>query len=498
MARLVELPPRPGLEQYEAVGNLTALVRELRAEAAFLAPRLRGRTVWMVNSTEHGGGVAEMLPAEVTLLRDLGVATEWVVIESADPAFFRVTKCVHNLLHGTEAPRPGEAERRLFERIARDNALSLLGRIGAGDILVVHDPQPMPLAAQLQGMGVEARAIWRCHVGFDRPTEAGRAGWDFLAPYHAAYERAVFSAPEYVPDYFADRALVIHPALDPLSQKNRSLSLHQIVRTLGNGGLARMPGPLLTPDYARRATRLRRDGRFTPANEDGDIGLLVRPIVAQVSRWDRLKGWAPLLEAFARLKSGSAGNLARTDDWHRRRLELVRLVLAGPDPGGVEDDPEGREVLDDLVARYLDLPEVVQRDVALLALPMEDPNQNALMVNALQRAASLVAQNSPREGFGLTVTEAMWKRVAVLSNRRACGPRHQIRHDEDGWLIGDPEDVDELADALDTMLAAPARREEWGRNAQRRVHECFLIFAALRSWLRLLAEVADGTRGRPE
>ncbi len=497
MARLVELPPHPGLDQYEAVGSLTALVRELRAEAAFLAPRLRGRTVWMVNSTEHGGGVAEMLPAEVTLLRELGVATEWVVIESADPAFFQVTKCVHNLLHGTEAPRPGDVERGLFERIARDNALSLRGRMRAGDILVVHDPQPMPLAAQLQEVGVEVRAIWRCHLGFDRPTEAGHAAWDFLAPYHAAYERAVFSAPEYVPDYFADRALVIHPALDPLSEKNRSLSLHQVVRTLVNAGLARVPGPLLTPDYARGATRLRTDGRFTPAKEDEDIGLLVRPIVAQVSRWDRLKGWAQLLEAFAQLKNRSAGSGARTDDRHRRQLELVRLVLAGPDPEGVEDDPEGREVLDDLVARYLHLPEAVQRDVALLALPMEDPSQNALMVNALQSAASMVVQNSLREGFGLTVTEAMWKRVAVLSNRRACGPRHQIRHGEDGCLIGDPENVDELADALDAMLAAPGRREVWGRNAQRRVHERFLIFTALRSWLRLLAEVADGT-GRPE
>lgn len=170
----------------------------------------------------------------------------------------------------------------------------------------------------------------------------------------------------------------------------------------------------------------------------------------------------------------------------------MRLVLAGPDPASVQDDPEGREVLEDLSRAYLDLPAALQEDIALVALPMEDSDQNALMVNALQRASTVVVQNSLREGFGLTVTEAMWKRIPVLSNRQACGPRHQVRDRMDGALVGDPTDVPALAQAMDEMLALPRKREEWGRNAQRHVHDHFLLFTQLRAWIDLLADVVDG------
>ena len=174
-----------------------------------------------------------------------------------------------------------------------------------------------------------------------------------------------------------------------------------------------------------------------------------------------------------------------------RRIDLARLVLAGPVPSAVDDDPEGKEVLAELIELYRSLPAAVQEDVALLSLPMENPEQNASMVNALQRASSVVVQNSIREGFGLTVTEAMWKHVPVLTNRQACGPRHQVRDSIDGCVIGDPENVEELAAGLDAMLASPGRREYRGRNAQRHVHERFLIFTPLREWLDLLSELIE-------
>lgn len=141
---------------------------------------------------------------------------------------------------------------------------------------------------------------------------------------------------------------------------------------------------------------------------------------------------------------------------------------------------------------YRGLAPEVQRDVALLSLPMESRRQNALMVNALQRAASIVVQNSLEEGFGLTVTEAMWKSAAILGSS-ACGIRQQVRDGVDGRLVSDPSDVDEVCDTLDEMLASPGERATWGRNARRRVHDEFLVFNQVSHWLRLLARMAEET-----
>ncbi len=493
MVRRVDPPSRPGLADYEAVGCLSGAVRELRTHGEWVARRMRGRTVWMVNSTARGGGVAEMLPSEVALLRELGIATEWVVLESDEPDFFVLTKHIHNLIHGVATAVPGACDRKLYERVNRANADQLAGQLRPGDILIVHDPQPLPLAGLLREAGLDFIALWRCHIGLDRENDATRAVWKFIQPYTTAYDRTIFSAPEYVPDWLRSRALVIHPAIDPLSPKNRGLSLHTIIQILVNAGLAAAPGPVLTRPFEHRATRLRADGSFVLANGDGDIGLLTRPIVTQVSRWDRLKGWAPLVTAFAELKEGHAESHGE-EPLDPRRIDLARLVLAGPAPSAVDDDPEGKEVLAELMELYRSLPAAVQEDVVLLSLPMENPEQNASMVNALQRASSVVVQNSIREGFGLTVTEAMWKHVPVLTNRQACGPRHQVRDSIDGCVIGDPENVEELAAGLDAMLASPDRREYWGRNAQRHVHERFLIFTPLREWLDLLSELSEAPR----
>jgi trehalose synthase len=480
----VVIEDRRTLADYAAVPHLALAAHELQAEAARVLPRLAGRTVWMVSSTSRGGGVAEMLPPIVALLRDFGVRTEWLVIGTDEPAFFVLTKQLHNLVHGVGEPRLDDAARALFERVNRAGADALRARVRPGDVLVVHDPQPLPMAAMLREAAPLA-AVWRCHIGLDVENDATRAAWDFLAPYLDAYDHAVFSAPEYIPRRLAGRATVIPPGIDPLAPKNMELSLRHTVEVLCNGGLVAPPGPMLHPPFRATARRLLADGTFAPASMMEDIGLLTRPIVTQISRWDRLKGWLPLMRAFAALKASVFDGAGEAGAHHRRRLDLVRLVLAGPEPEAIQDDPEGLEVLDELRAAYAELHPAVQDDIALVALPMASLEQNALLVNALQRASTLVVQNSLREGFGLTITEAMWKRVPVLSNSRACGPRQQVRDGLDGRLIADPEDVDGLRHALDAMLADSEARHRYGGAAQRRVHDLFIVIAQLRRWAQL-------------
>ena len=489
MAHVVEdLPARLPLAEYEAVAHLAPAVARLRDAVAARADVLRDRTIWMVSSTETGGGVAEMLPTMIVLLGELGVDVRWVVLESDEPGFFTFTKTLHNLIHGLGDPRAlDEAGRRVYERVAAANADQIGAMVRDGDVLVVHDPQPMPLAGLLAGR-VRCHALWRCHIGLDQENASSEAAWRFLEPYGDAYERGVFSAPEYAPEAFAGKDTVLYPAIDPLSPKNADLSLRRTVGILANSALLAANSPVLTPMYHHVAMRLQTHGEFGPANMSEDIGLLSRPIVTQVSRWDRLKGWAPLLEAFRCFKDRARRSVGPVRPIHDRRLELARLVLAGPDPRGVADDPEGREVLASLCRHYLNMPPHIQRDIALVTLPMENLEENALMVNALQRASTLVVQNSLREGFGLTLAEAMWKGVPVLSNRRACGPRHQVRDQVDGRLIADPEDTSELCDAMEEMLSAWEDRKVWGRNARRRVHSEFLVFSQLVNWLRILGE----------
>ena len=481
MAHRVRIEPQRSLAEHAGYPHLAHAVHALREHARPVADALRGRTVWTINSTVLGGGVSEMLPGIIALLNELGIATEWVVIEAADPAFFPLTKRIHNLIHGAGSPHLSDQDRVVFEATNCANARELKSWVRDGDIVITHDPQPMPLASML----CDERAItcvWRCHIGLDERNAATKTAWRFLRPYASAYQHAVLSAPEYVPSYFEGRSSIIYPSLDPLSEKNRPLD--NVGAILERAGLLRAHGTHAEPPFPVVAQRLQPDGSFGPATEPDDLGLLARPIFTQVSRWDRLKGFLPLLHGFALLKQQVRRD-PPADDGMRGRLHLVRLVLAGPDPDSIADDPEGRDVLDELCAAWLALDEPTRADIALLALPLNDAAANALMVNALQRASTVVVQNSLREGFGLTITEAMWKGRPVLSNSRACGPRQQIRSGVDGEMISDPQDVEAIAHAIERMLADPVQLERWGRNAERRAHDHFLIYTQLRHWLRL-------------
>jgi len=478
----VSLERHFGLDDYAKSVAIRPSVDALRRAAEDLG-ELRGRTVWMVSSTARGGGVAETLPGLGGILRELGVDVRWLVIEPEVHGFFPLTKRIHNLVHGADCPAPEEDDRALYRDVSSALADDLAERITAQDILVVHDPQPLGCGA-ICAERVGVPAVWRCHIGLDGENAATRAAWEFLESWLDPYARLVFSIDRYVPPGLDDRPVsIIPPGIDPLSHKNRRLTIHKLTGILAAAGLGRSPVPALHPPFAHRARRVQDDGGVDEATSPDDLGLLYRPAVVQVSRWDRLKGWDVLLDGFARLRARS-----RPPGIHARRVAQTRLVLAGPDPGGVADDPEAQGVLDELVDHWRGLPEPVRSDVALLLLPMRRAKHNALMVNVLQRCAAVVAQMSRREGFGLTVAEGMWKGAPILGSS-AAGIRAQVDDGVHGRLVGDAEDPAEVADVLDEMLASPKALDLYAENARRRVADEHLVLTQARRWLELLARL---------
>jgi trehalose synthase len=453
-----------GLEQYRERLETALPMRELERETEVYATRLRGRKLVMLSSTALGGGVAEMLRPIVSVVVQLGMDIHWLVMRPSEGAFFTLTKRLHNLIHGAGDPQLGRDERALYDRVSDEIAGELLPRLTRRDVLIVHDPQPLGAGARVKRQ-LGMTAVWRCHIGLDIDTPQTRAAWSFLEGDARAYDHSIFSAPEYIPSFLAGHSSVIPPGLDPLSPKNHELRPLELVQTLCRAALVSGPD---CDRWKHTAMRLRSDGKFTPAD---DLTLLFRPTVVQISRWDRLKGWLPLLEGFRRLKM--------------RGHERLQLLMAGPDPGGVADDPEARDLLAEIARAWRALPPALQRDVAVVVLPLYSRVENALMVNALQRSAVLVAQNSIQEGFGLTVTEAMWKGAAVMGTR-ACGIRQQIRDGVDGRMVRDPENPDEIAAVLDAMLRSDLAK--LGRAARRRVADQFLIFEQIGRWLRLMDE----------
>lgn len=483
MIRIVELAPEHTLADYAAEVELRHEVQGLQDAARAAASSLGGRTVWMVSSTAHGGGVAEMLPHLTGMLRELGVDTRWATIESDERDFFALTKRIHNLLHGVGAPALDADDRALYARVSSDLAAELRRLVRPHDILVAHDPQPLAAGA-LVTRAIGTPAIWSCHIGTDEITPAAQVAWEFLRPWTQEYDRTIFTLPEYVPASLRDRAEIITPAIAPLSLKNQRLGVPDVARILAAASVlptnqSLPPGPITQP-----ARRLQPDGTLGPAVAPDDLGLLFRPTLLQVSRWDRLKGWLPLLHGFVRLKEragrGSAG----------AAIAQARLVLAGPAPAAVPDDPEAHAVFQEVTAAWQSLDPAYQRDVAVLILPSE-PRGNALIVNALQQCATIVVQNSLREGFGLTVTEAMWKRRVVVGTN-AAGIRAQLRAGEDGLLIADPADPASVAATLEAALGQPERWAAWARSAQRRVADHYLIFHQVRRWLGALSALPHG------
>ncbi len=484
--RKIEIKSGPKLEDYQAYSSLRGTVDSFLETVPQYVEKLKGQTIWMINSTATGGGVAEMVPSQMRIMRAMGVSIEWMVIETDDVEFFNITKRIHNAIHGSGDGKFSESDRDPYERVNRHNLQQALDVIQDGDVVVIHDPQPMPLAGMLKKHR-DVRCVWRCHIGLDESNEVTRAVWSFLQPYFGDYDHFVFSLQEYVLPEISGRTALIPPAIDPLSHKNRMLQMHKCLSILVQAGLIESREPRLYNAYKHQVRRVMPDGSFGQVNDPDDFQLIYRPIITEISRWDRLKGFKQLMEAFVYMKETNARRTDK-DALDYKRIHMSRLVLGGPDPLFVTDDPEGAEVLKELIDYYQSLDGEIQKDIALMLLPLDNPKENALIVNALQRYSVIVVQNSIQEGFGLTATEAMWKRTPVLVSG-AAGLKFQVNHGETGSINPDPTDIPRLAAAMEYMLSHQKELDKWGFNAQTRVVERFTLFSQIESWLRLLSAV---------
>jgi trehalose synthase len=378
-------------------------IDELRA----LAAQLSGRTVQMVNSTAMGGGVAEILNRLIPLIQELGLRPRWDVITGGQD-FFEVTKAFHNALHGG----PYQARKENFDLFLATNEMNRQRLPFDCEFTVIHDPQPVAL--------IEARSrqeglwIWRCHIDLSNPNPEV---WGFLRPFVYRYDGALFSSPEFarqlpIPQYLS------FPCIDPLSEKNVELDpacVQEVVERFG----------------------------IDPA----------RPIITQISRFDRLKDPTGVVRAYQIV----------------RRYMDCQLVLAG---GSATDDPEGEIVLEEVRREAQDDP-----DIHLLNLPP----WSATEINALQRASTIIVQKSLREGFGLTVTEALWKKKPVVASAVGGIPA-QVIHNHTGLLV---HSVEGTAYQIRFLLSNPALALKLGEQGHEHVRENFLITTNVKRYLTI-------------
>jgi trehalose synthase len=435
-------------------------VERLYETATATRKQLDGHRVINVNSTAVGGGVAELLTMLLGYARGIGIDTDWLVIRG-DGRFFDVTKRLHNWLHGNpgDGREIGGDERREYQRVTRANAAGVLERVQPGDVVIVHDPQPAGLVSLL--VERRARVVWRCHVGIDQPNEWTDRAWEFLRPLVEPADAYVFSRGAFAPPFLDPaRISVIAPSIDPQSPKNEELSEVDVESLLASAGLL----------AGKRAGRIAAPATIVREGPPPDASV---PLVVQVSRWDRLKDMGGVLEGFARHVPAANG---------------AHLVLAGPAFDGVADDPEAGSVWTEIVAAWGALAETDRRRIHLALVPMDDPVENALVINALQRHATIVVQKSLAEGFGLTVAEALWKARPVVASA-VGGISDQIVSGESGILLEDPTDLGSFGRVISELLAEPAERERLGRNARERASTRFVPDRHLLDYAHLLESV---------
>jgi trehalose synthase len=463
-----EVPIRPApLEPYLKVLGDERMAR-LRVAAGRVRQLLGGRTVWHLNSTAAGGGVAELLYSLGPLTRAAGLDARWLVIDG-DSELFTITKRLCMRLYGSagDGGPLGAAELRHFRHVSDANARQLTSRIRPGDIVIVHDPQPAGLIEAAQGRG--AMVVWRCHIGSDEPNRHTRDGWAFLRRFVERADATVFSTQRHVPGW-APRPRVIRPSIDPCSPRNAALSDEETISVLRGIGIlddvsalpVTVPVPIGPAVVVRQRAVVMRDGPPPPATV---------PMVVQVSRWDRLKDMSGVLHAFA-----AAGDAD------------CYLTLAGPDVSGVADDPEAAAVFDDCRRQWAALPRSHRSRSQLVCLPMSDLRENSVMVNALQRHAAVIVQKSLAEGFGLTAAEAMWKSRPLLVSA-VGGLRDQVVDGEHGLLLADPGDIPAAAEGIRRLLADRQLAARLGANARRRAAEWFLPDRHLLDWAQLIEEI---------
>jgi trehalose synthase len=463
------LEPLIGAERMARFEQTAELARET----------LAGSSVLNVNSTGAGGGVAEMLQTLLSYARGAGIDARWLVIHG-DPAFFAITKRIHNGLYGSpgDGGELGPAERRHYERVLRDNADELRAVMRPGDVVVVHDPQPGALVGVARRAG--ARVVWRCHVGLDRPNEWSERAWEFLQPYLDEADAVVASRAAFGPPWLdAAEVRVIRPSIDPFSAKNEPMSIRNARLTLSYVGL--LDGTIETAPavpFTRRDGSPGRINRRVDVVQTGPPPPADLPLVVQISRWDQMKDMTGVMNGFVEHVDPSL-------DAH--------LLLCGPPVTGVADDPEAAAVLDECMGRWRELPHAARSRVHLACIPMTDPDENASIVNAIQRHASVVVQKSLAEGFGLTVAEAMWKRRPVVASA-VGGIVDQIEDGVHGLLVDDPSDLEAFGAAVESLLRDREDAAQLAENAHARVVDEFLGDRHLEQYGALFEQLARGSR----
>jgi trehalose synthase len=463
------------IARLEGLATEAALAR-FAAASSELVPLLAGSTMWHVNSTSEGGGVAELLHQLLGYVVDAGIACRWAVVEG-DPAFFHVTKRLHNRLHGSpgDGGELGAGERTAYRTVLARETHAFLRLARPGDIAVLHDPQTAGLVAPLRAAGL--RVVWVCHVGVDRPNDLARSAWDFLRPEVESADRFVFSRRDSIWDGLdARRTRVIPPCIDPTSAKNADLTTSEVASVLDAGGIletvesleeAEVDLPFEGPVRVRR----RAEVVETAPTPQG------APIVVQISRWDRLKDHAGVLRGFAE-------HVPPSLDAH--------LLLVGPAPRSVSDDPEGVAVYAEVLDAWKQTIQDRRERIHLVSLPVEDRTENAVLVNALQRRADVVVQKSLAEGFGLTVAEAMWKAMPIVGSR-VGGIQDQILDGRSGLLV-EPTDLIGLGGAISSLIADTGFARAVGHAARTRVRRRYLPPHFLGGHLELVRTILDPSR----
>lgn len=384
-----------------------------------LAAPMKGKKFVHVNSTRVGGGVAEILMKIVPLMNELGIETSWEVITGEDK-FYQCTKSMHNALQGDSVDISDDLLQAYKETNAK-NAEQLRPALEDADYVIIHDPQPAPLLSLCPNR--KGKWVWRCHIDASKPYPPV---WDFLSHYVRDYDASFFSLADFA-QQLPHTQYLIPPSIDPLSEKNMDLDQSEIESVYGEFDL--------DPD---------------------------RPIMLQVSRYDRFKDPIGVIEAYKLVK---------------RSIPEIQLVLAG---GGATDDPEGEEVLREVRQAAGD-----DQDIHILLLP---PDAHKT-INALQRASDIILQKSVKEGFGLTVTEAMWKGKPVIGGNTG-GIRLQIVNHHTGFLVDTPEGA---ALRIQQLLQNPEKMREIATNAKEFVRENFLNTRHLREILSLFTLLSNKT-----
>jgi trehalose synthase len=380
-----------------------------------LGEHFKGRSFLHINSTRAGGGVAEILQRMVPLCEDIGVLARWEVMDG-DGRFFDMTKKIHNALQGNRET----IEKAMWDHYYEVNRANAAKIDLKAEAVIIHDPQPAPLINFLKGKV----KLWRCHIDISTPyIEVYKK----LEPNLKKYDAAIFSVSKFARAMGVDE-FIIPPSIDPLSEKNRDLTEEEI-----NEVAERLQIPL------------------------------DRPIILQVSRFDRFKDPIGVINAYTMVK----------------KYNDCILVLAG---SPATDDPEGKVVLDEVREYAANDP-----DIYILPLPPYSDRE----INALQSMATVVLQKSLKEGFGLTVSEAMWKGKPVIGGDIGGIPL-QIVHGYTGFLV---HSVDGAAFRIRQYLNNPEMARRMGSEGREYVRNNFLITRQLRDYLALWYTMENKEKG---